>query len=236
MSLTPVITDDGSSTLFSEKFDVTYHSLQGAIDESITVFLSAGLERLVLDGFKSINILEIGFGTGLNALLTLHRSRNLIDISIQYTGVEAYPVPMNIIESLQFPSLLSDNMLKEDFTNMHEATDDKPLTINNFSFIKQTALFESLSYKNRFNLIYFDAFAPTTQPELWEVDLLSKMYDALQEKAILVTYCAKGSFKRNLKLAGFQVEALLGPGRKREITRAWKSPHVIENIKSKLKF
>jgi len=236
MDLTPVVTDDGSFTLFSEQFQVSYHSLQGAIDESITVFLSAGLDKLLLSGYKRINILEIGFGTGLNAFLTYIRTHTLHDILIEYTGIEAYPVPSSVVSLLDYPAHIGDGEFSDVFIRMHKAPPDKMLKINNFELLKKHMFFENLSYQNQFDLIYFDAFAPTTQPELWDCDLLSQMYSALAEEGLLVTYCSKGSFKRNLKSVGFQVEALAGPGRKREMTRAWKSAATLTGIKSKLKF
>ncbi len=236
MDLTSVVTDDGSTTLFSEKFQVSYHSLQGAVDESITVFVSAGLDKLLLNGYRRVRVLEMGFGTGLNALLSYIRGLSVSDIQIQYTGIEAYPVPADLITSLQYPAQIGYAQHAEAFTAMHEAPADKTLTINNFQLLKKQVLFEDIDYQNEFDLIYFDAFAPNTQPELWESELLSKMYRALATEGLLVTYCSKGSFKRNLKAEGFQVEALPGPARKREMTRAWKSSTTIKDIKSKLKF
>ncbi len=222
MSVKAQLTEDGSMTLHSESFGVTYHSAFGAVEESLHVFLCAGFQRLILDGYTVINILEIGFGTGLNALLTMietHRNQELI---VNYTGVEAYPIGDTIIQQLAYTNYLNLPSSKVDFEKLHQAESEKITALRNFSFQRVDRLFDEFNEKNTFDLIYYDAFAPTTQPELWNEGMMEKMYTALKSRGVLVTYCAKGSFKRALKANGFRVEALPGPGKKREMTRAWK--------------
>lgn len=222
MNVKPQLTEDGSMTLHSERFGVTYHSAFGAVEESLHVFLCAGFQRLVLDGYEKINILEIGFGTGLNALLTMIETHRNQAISVNYTGVEAYPISEEVFSELGYVSYLNLPEVEDDFIKLHQVQSGELLTQQNFSFRRLDITFEELNEEGQYDLIYFDAFAPTTQPELWNEVMMKKMYTALKESGAFVTYCAKGSFKRALKASGFQIEALPGPGRKREMTRAWK--------------
>lgn len=215
-------TQDGSHSIFSEKFGVSYHSKYGAIQETQHVFINAGLKAKA-ETQTEIHILDIGFGTGLNALMTFLEGQKS-GLKIHYTGVEAYPISLeaarqlNYIEQLQLP----DN--QANFIKMHEANWGETIAINdNFQLTKVKKKFEDLDFDKEFDLIYFDAFAPTSQPELWKIPLLSIMYNTLKINGLLVTYCAKGQFKRNLKAVGFEVEALAGPPGKREMTRGMKS-------------
>lgn len=216
------LTDDGSMTLHSKIFGVTYHSAFGAVEESLHVFLCAGFHRMILNDVKQLDILEIGFGTGLNALLTLIETIKNQNLIVNYTAVEAYPVEDKILDQLQYMEYLKMPQMQDHFDEMHQAKDGESISIKNFHFKRLTKKFEDLTKKNRYNIIYYDAFAPTTQPELWELPMMQKMYNSLKHQGVLVTYCAKGSFKRSLKASGFTIEALPGPGKKREMTRAWK--------------
>lgn len=221
--VTRLLTQDGSHTLHSNHFDVSYHSIYGAVDESIHVFLAAGLQAKIIEGTKDISILEIGFGTGLNAFLTYLDLNNYTDLSIQYTGVEAYPISMAEAESMDYPEFLNKEEFSEDFLSMHSLDSEQTIVFENgMTFTKMINKFETLDFENKFDVIYFDAFAPTTQPTLWEEPLLKAMYSALKNNGVFVTYCAKGVFKRALKSVGFTIEALPGPAKKREMTRAWK--------------
>jgi len=221
--VTRLRTEDGSHTLHSNHFDVAYHSLYGAVEESIHVFLAAGLQAKILEGKKDISILEIGFGTGLNAFLTYLDLNSYPGIKIHYTGVEAFPISLEEAESMNYPEFLNRQEYTSDFIAMHTLESEQSIDFTNgMRFTKMITTFESLQFDNQFDIIYFDAFAPTTQPTLWEEPLLKSMYDALKHNGIFVTYCAKGVFKRALKAVGFTIEALPGPAKKRQMTRAWK--------------
>ena len=214
-------TADGSHSLYSEQFGVSYHSKYGAIQETQHVFIDAGLRQKTLEQ-KDISILGIGFGTGLNALMTcLEASKH--NFKINYVAVEAFPVPMETVRQLNFGELFEQKNVHDIFLKLHEAKWDEVIQIaENFTFKKLNQRFEDLSFESEFDIVYFDAFAPTSQPELWETPVLKIMYDALLPEGILTTYCAKGVVKRTMKAIGFKVERLPGPPGKREMTRAVK--------------
>ncbi len=212
-------TADGSNSLMSEQFGVSYHSKHGAVQETQHVFINAAFNYI---SRPKIKLLEIGFGTGLNALMTLQSSRKT-NIVVEYVAVEAYPVSMEIVESLDYHTILKDNTLEQPLKTMHQLDTHLLNEIEpNFKFEKRIMLFEDIDESNQYDIIYFDAFAPNAQPELWDIDLLSNMYRALKKGGILTTYCAKGQVKRNLKSLGFTVESIPGPPGKREMTRAIK--------------
>ena len=212
------ITEDGSHSLFSQKHGVSYHSKYGAIQETQHVFINAGFQYKIPSA--SLSILGIGFGTGLNAFMTFLESKKH-DIDINYIGVEAYPLSMETITEFNFSEILKEE--EKVFQKIHELDWEKPHPLNNhFQLTKMKMMIEDIVFNNQFDLIYFDAFGPGSQPELWEEPILQKMYDALKIDGILTTYCAKGSVKRGLKKVGFSIEALPGPPGKREMTRAVK--------------
>lgn len=214
------ITEDGSHSIHSGKFDVGYHSKHGAITETHHVFIDAALRfKAVVQ--KDIRILEIGFGTGLNAFVTLLETikRNL---NIHYTAIEAYPISMEQVATLNYAAQLDPNY-QASFLDMHQSVWNAPVQIHEqFILDKRLMKFEEIDFKNQFDIIYFDAFAPNAQPELWTEDIMQCMYDSLKENGILTTYCAKGIVKRTMKKVGFVIEALPGPPHKREMTRALK--------------
>lgn len=214
-------TQDGSHSIYSPNFGVSYHSKYGAIQESQHVFIEAGLFEASLTN-KTVHVLEIGFGSGLNALMTrIEADRR--QLTIDYTTVEKFPVPVPEAIQLNYPETLQESSYRSDFERMHQMDwGVKEEFEKNFHFTKLQQSFESLQFESQFDLIYFDAFAPSAQPELWETEVLGIMYQALREQGILVTYCAKGAVKRSLKSLGFTVEALQGPPGKREMTRAKK--------------
>jgi tRNA U34 5-methylaminomethyl-2-thiouridine-forming methyltransferase MnmC len=215
------ITQDGSFSFIAHRFGVSYHSKYGAVSESRHVFIQAGLYPSILN-HTSLHILEIGFGTGLNALMTLQEA-NKHQFPIFYEGVEAYPITASAAHGLNYAECLGDPMLDPALQNMHEQAWGTSAAYSPFfSLYKRLAQFESIQAIEQFDLIYFDAFAPVAQPELWDLPFLTQMYTALKPKGVLVTYCAKGSVKRNLKSIGFEVEPLQGPPGKREMTRAIK--------------
>lgn len=215
-------TQDGSHSIFSEQFGETYHSKYGAIQESKHVFLDAGFYPIAL-AKKEVRILDIGFGTGLNAFLTLLATEKR-DLNVYYEAVEAYPLTLKEAMQLNYSTLLGLPARQAVFEKLHTADWERSVqVIPCFTLKKHQALFQDISYQNEFDLIYFDAFAPKAQPELWEYAVLKKMYQALKEGGVLVTYCAKGVVKRTLKEVGFKVKALPGPPGKREMTYCCKS-------------
>jgi len=214
-----VLSQDGSHTIISELFGVSYHSKFGSIQETQTVFIDAGLDYQVSRGYREISILEMGFGTGLNALMTL---TGIKGIPIKYHTIEAYPISEEQYTQLNFAQVLDiDSEHQDQFIKMHTAASAETVALNpNFEFTKYIQKIENFDTAHRFDIIYYDAFAPTSQEELWTPELMAKLYNMCNSNAVLVTYCAKGSFKRALKSAGFTVEALDGPEGKREMTRA----------------
>ena len=213
-----ILTKDGSQTVQDSASGVTYHSINGAITESKHVFIEAGLRHLTAGGERNIKILEIGFGTGLNAFLTFLEAQKR-SLSIQYTAIEAFPLQPSITSQLEYPALLGCTEHTSLFHQMHS-----PESIHTGEFelkvIKELLQETQLPTDNM--LVFYDAFGPRTQGELWELDILKKIADSMQVGGILVTYCAQGQFKRNLKQAGFDVESIPGPPGKREMVRAKK--------------
>lgn len=216
----PFLTQDGSYSLISGKFGEAYHSRYGALEESNHVFIDAGLNYQFNSNKQALNILEIGFGTGLNAILTLQFAQGKSK-PIHYTTLEAYPITLEEASFLDYPLLLG--IRDNDFLQFHTQAWGQELALSEtFSFIKHKIDFEAFETDRTYDLIYFDAFAPSIQSHLWEVPFLEKIYKMCSKNAALVTYCAKGSFKRALKECGFTLESLPGPAKKREMTRALK--------------
>lgn len=214
-----ITTADGSKTIQLVDWNEQYHSKHGAIQEAYHVFIKSGLS---LFSNQEIALLEIGFGTGLNALITYVEAQKL-NLQVNYTGVEAYPVSPEEIEQLEYCNALKDDSLTEDFNKMHASPWETDCAISN-SFIlrKQQKDFKQIDDTNLFNLIYFDAFGARVQPDLWTTVIFEKMYSALKEGGVLVTYSAKGSVRRAMQAVGFSVERLPGPPGKREMLRATK--------------
>ncbi|WP_378184342.1 tRNA (5-methylaminomethyl-2-thiouridine)(34)-methyltransferase MnmD [Aquimarina sp. SS2-1] len=218
-----IITSDGSSTIHFPELDEHYHSKHGAIIEAKHVFIKHGFEYILSSKKKSeLRILEIGFGTGLNAFITyLEAKKN--QQKTNYVGVEAYPVEMSEIKLLNYVEQLSAGEEQEVFDRMHESPWEEQNTVSsNFSLKKRKQFFTQIKDENSFDLIYFDAFGARVQPELWGVEIFTKMYDALVVQGVLVTYAAKGSVRRAMQEVGFEVERLPGPPGKREMLRAIK--------------
>jgi tRNA U34 5-methylaminomethyl-2-thiouridine-forming methyltransferase MnmC len=217
-------TDDGSSSLLNVALNETYHSKHGAIQESNHVFIKNGLQFFVENNRPaSVSIFEVGFGTGLNALLALLFSIEK-NVQIDYASIEAFPIDTETAHQLNYPSLLSGNQLKNYFDQLHQAEWNKKIKItDNFSFQKVKATIQDFDFQsNQFNIIFFDAFAPAKQPEMWELPILEKVISSLKQSGVFVTYCAQGQLKRNLKSVGLVVEALPGPPGKREMVRAYR--------------
>lgn len=220
MSLKIITTEDGSNSLFDEELNETYHSTRGARGESQHVFIKEGLEYwLNTHEAKEIRILEIGLGTGLNAFLTaLFASEH--QQKIHFTSLEPYPVEKDIYQKLNYHRSGEEQQL---FLEIHHSVWEQDMTLS--AYFEQRKLriqLEHLDTNELFNLIYFDAFAPSKQPEVWSLANLKKCYGLLNDRGILTTYCAQGQFKRNLVEAGFEVETLQGAMGKKEMVRAIK--------------
>ncbi len=214
-----VETEDGSHTVISPQFGEAYHSKYGAIQESRHVFLQAGLHPL-LHKKEEIAILEIGFGTGLNALLTWLGTKEQ-PVNVHYDALEAYPIPKETVENLNYPDILDVEI--NIWNKLHSFSWGSAILLaDNFRLVKHRVLFQKFRSARLYDLIYFDAFAPEAQPELWDIPMMRSMYNCLHFDGVLVTYCAKGYVKRNLKSVGFTVESIPGPPGKREMTRAIK--------------
>lgn len=216
-------TADGSTTIYIEGWDEHYHSKHGAVQEAYHVFIRMGLD-LALETIKGdLRIMEIGFGTGLNAYITLLESRSK-QVDIEYTGVEAYPVAEDEWRSLNYPQALKAKAEeKELFHRLHRIPWEEVGEITpGFTLIKRKQYFDQIDDQGAFDLIYFDAFGARVQPELWEESIFRRMFHALSPGGILVTYAAKGSVRRAMIAVGFLVEKLPGPPGKREMLRARK--------------
>lgn len=216
-----VASGDGSQTIFSEKFGAAYHSVHGAATESQHIFIDAGL-RFKAAEQRDIAILEAGFGTGLNAFLAwLFAEKH--GLSVRYLGLETHPLPLAQAAAMGYAEHLGVPKREGDFLALHTCDWDKPLALSeHFSFEKRQMPIEFAAFEAEFDLIFFDAFSPQTQPELWDENTLQRMYRALRPAGILVSYCAQGAFRRTLKKVGFAIEKLAGPPGKREMTRAVK--------------
>ncbi|MEP3373841.1 MAG: tRNA (5-methylaminomethyl-2-thiouridine)(34)-methyltransferase MnmD [Maribacter dokdonensis] len=214
-----ITTADGSTTIQIKDWQEQYHSKHGAIQEAYHVFIHSGLD---LFENTTVDILEIGFGTGLNALITLieFKKRNL---KINYTGVEAYPVSKDELGQLNYLEQLKANSLKDEFATMHTSPWEKLVEVTaDFGLIKEQKFFKDINKSNAFDLVYFDAFGARVQPELWTVEIFEIMFKAMKSGGYLVTYAAKGSVRRAMLEVGFLVERLPGPPGKREMLRAKK--------------
>lgn len=230
MHPTIVKTADGSHSLFVAELDEHYHSIHGAIQESKHVFIEAGLKQFISPllvphstAGNSLNILEIGFGTGLNTLLTFIEAEKISTI-IDYSAIEAYPVSPDLIKQLNYVELLGAKNNRIFFDRMHSCEWEKPLElVNQFIFCKIKNTLQNIVLESKYNLIYFDAFGPRVQPEMWREDVFAKLFAATRSNGYLVTYCAKGEVKRTLKRVGYSVESLPGPPGKREMVRARKN-------------
>ena len=221
-SLQIIETGDGSHTIYNTTLDETYHSRHGAVQESKHVFVQEGLGFYVSQHSdkQKVSILEVGLGTGLNALLTADFCDQQ-NVEISYLGLEPFPVDEQLINSLNYSkdAEISRSILQK----IHKGPWEEPISItDNFSITKSEIRIQDLNTETRFDVCFFDAFAPSKQPEMWQKANLERVYDHLLPDGIIVTYCAKGQFKRDLKEVGFSVQSIPGPPGKREMIRGVK--------------
>jgi tRNA U34 5-methylaminomethyl-2-thiouridine-forming methyltransferase MnmC len=211
-------TSDGSDTLYVPEIDEHYHSMHGAVQESKFIFIDNGLNY---NKTGSVRIFEAGFGTGLNALLTAEVSFK-DDREIFYTSIEKYPLPENIINSLNYKEFVSEKG-KKIFDRMHSCRWNTPEKLSrNFTLLKIEGDLLAYDIEGSYDLIYFDAFGPEKQPEMWTNEVFRKVAEMTSPNGLLVTYSVKGEVKRALKENGFKVDLLPGPPGKRHILRAVK--------------
>lgn len=220
-----IFTDDGSHTIQHCDSKLTYHSRHGAMQESKHVFIQNGLALYHQSHYQdTIKIFEVGFGTGLNALLTLNYALHN-NISIQYTAVEAYPLESELYSLLNYH--LDESLhpqASQLFSKLHSSDWNQPINITpRFNLDKNYCTIEDYCSKQTFDVIYFDAFAPNDQQEVWTEEIFNKLYTHLVNGGVLVTYCAKGEIRRRLERIGFNVSKLPGPPGKREMICAYKN-------------
>ncbi|NML20182.1 tRNA (5-methylaminomethyl-2-thiouridine)(34)-methyltransferase MnmD [Pseudoflavitalea sp. G-6-1-2] len=217
-------TADGSVTIAIPSSGVTYHSKHGAIQESMHVFIGAGLHYMMEKDhtYKHLRILEMGFGTGLNALLTLHESQQA-GIGISYETLEAFPLEADIYTQLNYCDQMQAPELQPYFLQLHTCNWNSAQQITpGFSFTKQRTTLQQYNGLGPVDLIYYDAFAPSAQPELWTTEIFNTLHKMLVPGGILTTYCSKGDVRRAMMAAGFSIEKIPGPPGKREMVRASK--------------
>ena len=214
------MTADGSQTLYVPEIDEHYHSIHGAVQESDHVFIDKGIDALFL---KEVKVLEVGFGTGLNCLLTALWS-DKHQLKVHYTGIDPFPIDEKLNMSLNYPSQIQLPKAQEYFDKIIGSEWEVPLSVHDqFVLTKNERRIEDFESGELYDIIYFDAFGPNAQKELWEYHILESVYTLMDERSIFVTYCAKGQLKRDLSSIGFTVETLKGPPGKREMTRARKN-------------
>lgn len=219
MNLELKITNDGSHTVINKELNVSFHSTHGAIQESQHVYINTGLNSI---REKKISILEIGFGTGLNALLTLINA-NANCSEIIYDTVEPHPVDDVLISSLNYLSVLNAEHLRDQFLAMHLCPWNVQTRISeNFHFTKILGDIREVHIPSTYHLVYFDVFDPLSQPELWTENVFKKIYMLMNDGGTLVTYSSKVVVRRAMEAAGFEVEKVAGPHGKREIVKAVK--------------
>jgi tRNA U34 5-methylaminomethyl-2-thiouridine-forming methyltransferase MnmC len=213
-------TKDGSHTLFVPELNENYHSVNGAIQESLHVFINAGFQKIHR---KPLCIFEVGFGTGLNALLTYFHARRS-KRTVVYHAIEKHPLNKEQIMALNYPDFTGKDM-KDVFVSFHECPWEEEIEISKFFILKKIkADLVNYVFSSQYDLIYFDAFAPDVQPEMWQETIFRKLFHTMSSGSILTTYSAKGSVRRTMEKVGFKVEKLPGPPGKRQMLRAARLP------------
>ena len=213
-----VTTSDGTSSIFLPQLNEHYHSHHGAVQESQHVFMKMGWE-VVFPNIDHVAILEVGFGTGLNTWLVYHDVKWNSRPVVHYTALELYPVQLELARELKYASAQESN----DFMLLHETEWNTSVVVHHrFTLEKRSTSLHDFSAQRQYDLIFFDAFAPRVQPEMWTREVFDQMFRLLNPGGILVTYCCKGDVRRNMIAAGFKVEKVPGPPGKREMLRATK--------------
>ncbi len=215
-----IVTADGSHSFYLEEMDEHYHSKHGSIAESNHIFIEAGLKQKSAEK-SNFKLLEVGMGTALNVWLSALALKGS-GLKVNYTAIEAFPLSLDEVQNLNYPNLLGESRAL--FNKIHQSAWEAPVQLTEeLSLLKKQASLQSLSLEQAYDLVYFDAFAPEKQPELWEEAIFRKLHDSMTKGGLLVTYCVKGVIRRRLKAIGFEVEKLAGPpGGKREMLRARK--------------
>lgn len=218
-----IVTEDGSHSLYHAELNETYHSFHGAVQESKHVFLKEGLDYLQSHfGAKGIRVLEVGFGTGLNAILASEWAKEK-EINIEYIALEPFPLGEEVYQALNYHEFFQDKTVKERFLELHAAPWEKPFQRNIFfSIFKTESKLQDFHTDRFFDIVFFDAFAPSKQAEMWDLALIEQTASMLDSNGVFVTYCAKGQLKRDLKAVGLTVETLAGPPGKKEMVRGVK--------------
>lgn len=219
-----IITDDGSHSLYNSELNETYHSFHGAVQESRHVFIKMGLDFCKERNEESLNILEVGMGTGLNVLLSVEWAQNC-KRHLDFTTVEAYPIDSEMVDNLNYAEYLGSPNAQAWLNKIHVSPWNKYAQFDDyFSLHKVLNKLEDVALEpEKYDVVFFDAFAPNKQEELWDKAILSNMYNCQAKGGVFVTYCAKGQLKRDLKEVGYQVETLPGPPGKKEMVRAQKN-------------
>ncbi len=227
MQLQLITTEDGSHSLYVPELKETYHSFHGALQESVHVFINRGLTDYLKNIQKRpIHILEVGLGTGLTALLVADWAAEN-EVLVSMTSLEAYPIAPALVQEFNYPDLLDRTVAKEWFNSIHESRWEKTKEIHSYFQLhkKHITLEEAVLPTGEFQIVFFDAFAPSKQPELWSKQMLQKVYNSQTDHSYFVTYSAKGQLKRDLRELNYMVETLDGPPGKKEMVRAIKFKH-----------
>ncbi|HON19063.1 MAG TPA: tRNA (5-methylaminomethyl-2-thiouridine)(34)-methyltransferase MnmD [Salinivirgaceae bacterium] len=214
-------TSDGSHTLYVPELNETYHSTFGAVQESLHVFIGNGLDFWVKNnpGKTAVSVFEMGFGTGLNALLTYdYAIKN--NLELYYAAIEKFPISSEWVDKLNFTKLHDLSRYDQVFSRMHRCLWNEPFDFQRFILHKICDDIKTFSFDRYYDIVFFDAFAPSVVPELWSVDVFRKINEAMNRNGVLTTYSSKGEVKRNLLSAGFSIERLQGPPGKRHMLRA----------------
>lgn len=222
-----ITTDDGSNSLYSEEFNDCYHSKNGAVNEAKHIYIQNGLQNLPFK--KKINILDVGFGTGLNALCTMNELKDS-KVKVNYIGIEPFPIDMSILKQLNFAEFFDFSDFDEIYNYIHTKPKNNPHYLTeNFILNIIEAKIQDVHFQDLvFDLVYFDPFKPASQPELWSELIFKKVYNSMAMGGILVTYSSCNNTQIALKSAGFKVEKVVGPKGKKEIIKATKQIEVAE--------
>ena len=222
MELEIVHTKDGSNTIYSKQFDATFHSRHGALAESEHIFINHGLNYIHENGTNSISVLEVGYGTGLNAMLSLKYALEN-NVHVSYTGIEKHEFPKEMIKDLGYLNYFESRHQSSILELINTPYDQKLSVMPNFTINKCLLDFNDMVWDKTFDVIYFDAFSPRHVPHMWTKPVFETLFNVMNPGGVLVTFCAQGQFKRDLKAAGFTVERLPGAPGKREMTRGVKN-------------